>query len=498
MGVSAIRLFTAAALCASLAHGASAEDPAAQPAQGGVSTRAALLALSEKGDHRAILERTGEALRADPGDVTAWEFRAFAYQRLGQLDAARNAYVELLTRSPDNVWALTQLGSLRADAGQPAAAIELLERALALDPKSLDARRKLVRVLREEGRLLDAAVQLSEALLQGEAPAVAHAELGYLSWLAASHDDARAEWKLARESGADEDACARAVSLVLFDQRTEPVEAGELQAFRQRRLSGPDWTLRFDEVTVLTRVGPTLPERAEDILRTTRTRVDALIGGGDQTLSRVIVHLARSREEHEASRRRLFPQGARDKAFMVPRDMAPQRPRSPGGRRESVAEIHVCWFPVGFETGLSHELAHSVLRDRLKAVPSWLDEGVATYAEIPPGARPGGEFGALRPDLLATWNEAALRDGPPSLMRLLSASFADFVGRDARPRYAAAWSLVHYLVHGREQGLDGFRRLISAQRKHPMNGLAAFQEVYGRDLTGIEADWRRYVARISK
>jgi hypothetical protein len=57
---------------------------------------------------------------------------------------------------------------------------------------------------------------------------------------------------------------------------------------------------------------------------------------------------------------------------------------------------------------------------------------------------------------------------------------------------------VHYLLHGRERGLDEFRRLIAAQRRHPMNGQAAFGEVYGKDLARVERDWRAYVAKLAQ
>lgn len=118
-------------------------------------------------DFEALVER-------DAGDVDAQLNAGLARQALGELEAAEADYRAVLERAPEHPLAWTYLGVLLNERLQTGAAVEALEKALALDPNEVDARRELANVFEKANRLEQAETALRPALpLAREHPGVA-------------------------------------------------------------------------------------------------------------------------------------------------------------------------------------------------------------------------------------------------------------------------------------------------------------------------------------
>ena len=92
-----------------------------------------------------------------------------------------------------------------------------------------------------------------------------------------------------------------------------------------------------------------------------------------------------------------------------------------------------------FEVDLRHECTHALLHASLPMVPLWLDEGLATYFEMPADQRPGGH-----PNLSSI--RSSLRWGsPPRLENLERKANLSEMGRT---EYRDSWAWVHFMLHG--------------------------------------------------
>jgi tetratricopeptide (TPR) repeat protein len=97
----------------------------------------------------AELDRV-EALLASSGPAVELLFsRAALWQALGRLDEAKAAYVDILSKDPSHLGALTQLGALLHETGYRSAAITVYKRILTLRPGDSVAHVNLANVLWE-------------------------------------------------------------------------------------------------------------------------------------------------------------------------------------------------------------------------------------------------------------------------------------------------------------------------------------------------------------
>lgn len=123
------------------------------------------------------------------------------------------------------------------------------------------------------------------------------------------------------------------------------------------------------------------------------------------------------------------------------------------------AELKVfTWMGDNLRTDLRHELTHALLHSVLKAVPLWLDEGLAGFFELPP-AQDG-----VNPQHLET-----LRRGPfqPDLSRLEKLGE---VAQMEKPEYREAWAWVHLMLRGSPESRKALQDYLQVLRTDPKPG----------------------------
>lgn len=152
---------------------------------------------------------------------------------------------------------------------------------------------------------------------------------------------------------------------------------------------------------------------------------------------------------------------------------------------------------------LAHELTHQWLYDtafreqkREGEVPSWLDEGLAEYVAASVAAWPELRFEPGRAHPLHFRTHARAKD-PHDLTRVLSFSTGDYYASSDRDlKYAQSYTLVHYLLHGREGGelrwRAGFLEFLRAVQRGKGSS-TDLKRCLGTDWRTLEAGWTAYV-----
>ena len=142
--------------------------------------------------------------------------------------------------------------------------------------------------------------------------------------------------------------------------------------------------------------------------------------------------------------------------------------------------------PAEFERdlpGVVHELAHLLVEEVtfncFGGLPTWLDEGLAVYAE---GGLPNSQRTAL---------EKAITNDELISLRSLNSSFpAGHSG--AILSYALSYSLVDYLLD--THGWPRMQELLAVFSEGSTDE-KAIQQVYGLDYDELEAAWRQYLGQ---
>jgi tetratricopeptide (TPR) repeat protein len=126
--------------------------------------------LNGLGRHRLAITAAGDALRFDAVRSGAWFQKAFAHQMLGELDQARDSYLQAVHLQPDIAEAHARLASLAAAQGRNGEARMFADRALALRPGDAMAIMAHVRADLAEGRLAQAEPRLLAMLSEPGLP----------------------------------------------------------------------------------------------------------------------------------------------------------------------------------------------------------------------------------------------------------------------------------------------------------------------------------------
>jgi len=141
-------------------------------------------------------------------------------------------------------------------------------------------------------------------------------------------------------------------------------------------------------------------------------------------------------------------------------------------------DLTVCtWVGKHLRTDLRHELTHALLHGVLKAVPLWLDEGIAGVFEQPANAA-GVNLAHL---------EALRKPGfAPNLARL---ERLGQVHQMEKPEYQEAWAWVHFMLHSTPANRKVLQDYLQALRQNPNpGGLLAKLEAASPDLNKLLLD----------
>jgi hypothetical protein len=162
----------------------------------------------------------------------------------------------------------------------------------------------------------------------------------------------------------------------------------------------------------------------------------------------VQVFLFDSQERYEAYMQARYPRLPLRRAYFI------AEPRAGGGDDLLV----FTWLGENLRTDLRHELTHATLHGVLKGVPLWLDEGLASFFELPPSTD-GVNVGHLD----------ALRRGPflPDLARLEKLGQ---VRQMEKPEYREAWAWVHLMLRGRPEARQVLLDYVQQLRTTPNPG----------------------------
>ena len=130
---------------------------------------------------------------------------------------------------------------------------------------------------------------------------------------------------------------------------------------------------------------------------------------------------------------------------------------------------------------IAHELAHLVIHQMTLNpygdLPTWLDEGLAMYAE-----------GGVTLEYVAYLNKAIAEDSLISV-RSLSSPFSAYA-EEAVLSYAQSYSLVEFLISN--YGQSKMLELLNTFRQGSTYD-GALEQVYGFDMDGLDALWRDYI-----
>jgi len=151
-----------------------------------------------------------------------------------------------------------------------------------------------------------------------------------------------------------------------------------------------------------------------------------------------------------------------------------------GGARVAPDIVHV-YNPLGltFEDIARHEVGHVVTRQAGRGsttdIPSWIDEGVATYIQRDKGSRVPAVNFAIQSDTTLRLRNMVAPTNRPELIDIF---------------YGQSWRTVEYMVdtYGADQFAAVFASIKSGNRIDD-----ALIEVYGVDLDGLYNDWRESV-----
>ncbi len=130
---------------------------------------------------------------------------------------------------------------------------------------------------------------------------------------------------------------------------------------------------------------------------------------------------------------------------------------------------------------IAHELTHLVIHQMTlnpySELPTWLDEGLAMYAE-----------GVPAPELRALLDKAMTEDALISV-RSLSSPFSAYA-KESYLSYAQSYSLVEFLISS--YGQENMLKLLNTFREGSSYN-EALEKVYGFDMDGLDTLWREYV-----
>lgn len=157
---------------------------------------------------------------------------------------------------------------------------------------------------------------------------------------------------------------------------------------------------------------------------------------------------------------------------------------------------------------LFHEAFHQFAHRYVPVIPTWLNEGLATYYGTARATRNGLVFNRPRPDYLRLIGDAARRRALVPLVTLMTSTAAEFYDRSPVPGvtgtrrtlcYAQSYTLMSYMINdGDGRGhLRGYIQQLSGAASHD-EAQRITREVFTDELLAAMVDpWLAHVKRIA-
>ncbi|HBP16418.1 MAG TPA: hypothetical protein DEA08_01320, partial [Planctomycetes bacterium] len=410
-----------------------------------------------------------------PAEARAHERRGRVKLGLGKpldLLAAANAFAKAVELAPNYAAALYRRGLALERLGQRSLAIDELERAVRACPHFYEARAALARVLAGSERLTEAEAAVRKALEDRPDHAPARSALALIYFRRGDLERAREQLDLA---------------LAL-----DPSDEG-VRSFRRNVtnvLRGPPWETTYSARTRHYQVKSDISQARAD-------------------------EYARELETIRASYERFFqvterPQAKRATVLIFDTEEGFQSyaELSTDDRVESLLGCYLRRYDqlllyedkddaTRAETRrvLYHEAFHQFLEPLIPDVPFWLSEGMAEYfgsTRIEEGqvVDRGAKLPARLRDLRKFVSE---RGSPLSIPGLMRESPSEFYSGPVAVKYAQAWAVVHFLMHGaKDEWRARFVRYLRAllAGKSPRSALVAWK---GVDWQAFEKAWWAHV-----
>ena len=163
-------------------------------------------AIIHSRNERYDLARDGylRLTKSQPDNIDIRFNLAASYERLGQFDDAEREFYWIMERAPDHALALNYLGYMYADKGiKLDEALQMIEKAVSLDPKNGAFLDSYAWVLYKLGRYDEALVQMKEAIKYDQSDAILYDHQGDIYTALTSHELAKESWIKALEIDPD-------------------------------------------------------------------------------------------------------------------------------------------------------------------------------------------------------------------------------------------------------------------------------------------------------
>jgi tetratricopeptide (TPR) repeat protein len=148
-----------------------------------------------------------------------------------------------------------------------------------------------------------------------------------------------------------------------------------------------------------------------------------------------------------------------------------------------------------------HEGLHMFMHRLLEEPPIWFNEGMAEYFYASTVEPRGGKFtvtatGGMH-DMRLPTIQGALQNDRMSISdfkKIMLESQRQFYGEDPGTKYAQAWSMVHFFIHGEKARYRPMLVKYYKELKAGRSQVEAFDATFGKcDLESMQKEWEDYV-----
>jgi len=157
--------------------------------------------------------------------------------------------------------------------------------------------------------------------------------------------------------------------------------------------------------------------------------------------------------------------------------------------KKSLPEVFRTLYHEGF-----HQFAHTRIALKL---PVWLDEGMAGYYERTLPREKGYVTGDVSPNDLQRLRSMISENRYipwPGFMTMTGEQWSQkVIEGDSNRNYVQAWSMVHFLIHGKKGRLVRQLDAYVGAVKRGRGAREAMAEAFGSNLGRLEAEWKHYV-----